>query len=79
MVLSEAHSSRSDFYHLALAREGDSVETCACVSPLSPAGGGGGKGSVLTTLHDSGPLCVTASKGEGAPAPTWCLVQLIFI
>lgn len=41
--------------------------------PLYPRG----EGSVLTTLHGSGLLCVTVSKGEGAPAPTWCLVQLI--
>lgn len=32
MVLAEARSSRSDFYHPALIREGGSVETSACVS-----------------------------------------------
>ena len=72
VVLAEARSSRSDFYHPALAREGGSVESRACVSP-----GGVGGVSVLTALRGSGPLCVTVSRGEGAPAPAWCLVQLI--
>lgn len=32
---------------------------------------------MLTALCSSEPLCVTVSRGEGAPAPAWCLVQLI--